>query len=197
MGKQELLKSVFQSFIRPGTIWWLPVSYIVDYPPKIMFHDERNKEHYIQEDITYWRNESDLSYKSDLGPTQVAIDVEIRPFLVIQKPDSLKLMKDLGVPNWYRNAVAGFPISSLNNLLENKDANRNFHVDLDRLKNRNDYEFLHYLPADAKTQLNRESYVALAAIATLNIEYFTDKRGVIEDKDYSVITGKIRGYFAL
>lgn len=191
----NIFKSALQHSIRPGTIWWLPVTYILDYPPDFLRYDEKNKEHYIDQQNEYWCNEEDLSYKTGLGSTKVVSIAEIRPFLVIQKPDMLQTMKELVVPVWYRNAVTGFPISSVSNLQENLVGSGRVKIDIDRLKDRNDYEFIHYLPNDNITDLKKESYIVLAAIATLNIEYFTDKRGSITDSDYKKIKAKINKYF--
>jgi len=179
--------------IRPGTIWLLPVNYFLNFPPSLLCYDERNKEYFVEEDNGYWCNNG--KYNSNLGETNVIVKAQVRPFLVIQKPDALKKIDELGAQGWHYNAIAGFPVSSYSNIVEHSTSNANFHIDPVRLKEKNDYDFYHYLPSDSITCLKNESYVTMTTITRLHISYFTHLSGAAEQNDYNGIAEKFRKIF--
>lgn len=196
------MKSIHQSFIRPGTIWWLPVSFILDFPPVFLHYDEKKKELYTYDKNDQWCDFEDLSYSAELKEYKLVHRAKIRPFLVIQRQEMIKLLREYAIPDWYQKAVVGFPVSGVDNI---EDINRDFprkylgrqRVEIDRLINKNDYEFIHYLPKSKYTKLEKDSYAVLAAMTALNIEYFTDNRFALEDEDYNSVKHKIKNYFSL
>lgn len=201
MGNLDILKKVIHTFIRPGTIWQLPVSYLLSFPPSFLIYDEARKEFYTDENNDHWFDRENLRFIKELGVQKLVSEAEIRPFLVIQGQEIIKLLSSYAIPSWYQNAIIGFPISGINNIESINDDFQKKHtklklVDIDRLVNKNDYEFIYYLSKKKYPQLDKDSYIVLAAISTVSIEYFIDKHFEISEEDYKLLKLKVNKYFS-
>ena len=178
----ELLKSIHQILVRPGTIWWLPVSYGLDYLPEVLTRVS-DTECTLSRDPRLWHT-NNLKYKSDLV-ADVVVKTKVRPFLVIGDFDVLRTMKKFCLPKWYANAVAGFPITSIENLKNRRDIG----INVDRIS---DHNFLHFLPKSQDNGLFVDSYIAISVLISIDLEFFTQKIGTLEETNFIAIKEKIR-----
>jgi hypothetical protein len=172
-------------FIRTGCIWYLPVNYSMQFPLVSLYED--NDGLYKQSDDKLWRNPKTGKYEPGWPEEEIVLTAKVRPFLVFQKPALLKTLSDLHVPTWYREAVVGFPITSLENLEQNPTTR----VDLVRLKATNDYEFIHYISETGTSGLQKESCVILCTPININVHFFTTYIGHLGENDLSQIKEKI------
>ncbi len=198
MDLKKLYNISSKGTITSGRIYWLPVNYALDFPPNLIFYDSTSKEYYPEEN-NYWCTNG--KYKTDRGETQIIVSAKVRPFLVIQKPDTLSNLEKLSVPSWQQNTISGFPVTSYSNLtktnrlVEDHSSNELTRIDPIRLKNNNDYVFHHYLPADSTTLLEKDSYIAITTLTRLHVKYFTHPGGAIAGNDYQKIIEKFKNIY--
>lgn len=188
--KIELLRSIHQVLIKPGTIWLTPVSYSLNYLPETIWVDD-NQELLRETDTNilhrYWHDKG-LSYKSVSSET--VSFVEVRPFLVISDYADIIKVEQLRLPTWYSNAVVGFPITKTENLREKEDIN----FDLEKSIISNNLEYLHFLQKTDKNGLSFDSYISISAITFLDKKFFSQKIGVI-DNEFEDILAKFKNFF--
>jgi len=191
----QLLKRIHQTLVKPSTIWWLPVSYSLSYLPQTIWLDS-NEELCREVDQNtlhkYWHSGDGLNYNS-VNSEAITI-VEVRPFLVISDFDFIVKTNNLGLPKWYSNAVAGFPITKIENLRSRKDIK--FNVDK-FINGKEDIDFLQYIPKTKQNGLQVDSYIALTTPTFSDIEFFSQKLGSLEDVSFNSLKDKLAKIFVL
>jgi len=186
----ERLRSFHQVLIKPGTIWWSPVGYSLNYLPETIW-STNNQEILREADQDklsgYWHN-PDFTYKS--VSSEAITFVEVRPFLVISDYADIVKVEELRLPIWYSNAVVGFPITKTENLRKREDLNFN----LEKSIINNDLKHLHFLQKTDKNGLLTDSYVSLSAITFLDKKFFSQKIGSL-DEEFATIMKKFKSFF--
>lgn len=172
----------------PGSIWLLPVSFFLEFPPNLVFPVENSDKFIVSSDNNIWcKNNKYYPSKID---RRVAIKAKVRPFLIIQQPNVLREMRNLGAFSWHKDSIAGLPISSYANVVKHESTK----IDPVRLK-KNGYSLYHYLAADNQTKLSKDSYVAMTTITRIHLKYFTHLVGYLGKNDYKEISEKISKIF--
>jgi mRNA-degrading endonuclease toxin of MazEF toxin-antitoxin module len=177
-------------FLRAGSIWYLPINYVMDFPPVLLCEDGEG--FYKHEEDT-WINSKNGKYEYGIDEQEVVIKAKPRPFLVFQNPDLLESIQELRLPKHYGNVVAGFPITGLENLEQNTSSQ----VDVSRLTSKNDYEFIHYIPNLEQGDFSKGSCVLLNTPRTLMLNFFTTHIGCLNEDDMLHVKQKIARIFEL
>jgi len=190
--KLSLLVEATQYFaLQTGCIWYLPLNYVMESPPLFLF--EVQDDCFIEYDESIWMDTNTGRYEYGSKEQNVVLKAKVRPFLVFQQPELLRTLESLQVPKWYGDSVTGFPISGVENLEDETKAK----INLRRLKDENNYDFIHYIPTTGKNGLLKDSCAILCAPINVNIFFFTTHIGQIEQRDTNSIKRKVRRIFDL
>lgn len=161
--------------IQPRNVYRVPVHFFRKAYPIKFLEEDRNGDYRLNKEGNYWKNifsadgrSQSISQEDWEKEKDVVIQTGPRPFLVLLKGQHLIRVRNLSLPKWIGDAVAGLEITSI------KDKMRYDHPDLYRQVLSGYVDYVHRLSNKShdSARLTLESMVVICQPVCIPVDYF-------------------------